>query len=105
VEPTTPCATNTTEEEKVVNQQVISGRRIFAGRGSSRRSASSASSSQVSTLRGDGSSTNFTMAGHDPTIRLPEFRGDGSNDPEKHLFIREKIWATKYIIDEDTKVA
>jgi hypothetical protein len=29
MEPTTPCATKTSEEEKLVNQQVISGRRIF----------------------------------------------------------------------------
>jgi hypothetical protein len=92
VEPTTPCATNTTEEEKAVNQQVISGKIIFPGRGSNSKSASSTSSSQVSTPRGGGSSTNFTMEGKDPTIKLSEFRGDGSNDPEKHLFICEKIW-------------
>jgi hypothetical protein len=68
--------TKTYEEEKLVNQQVISGRRIFTGRGSSgnsRRSVSSTSSSQVSTPRGGGSTTKFTMAGQDPTIRLPEF--------------------------------
>jgi hypothetical protein len=59
------------EEEKPVNHQVISGRRIFTGRGSSRRSASLASSSQVSTPHGGGSSANFTMVGKDPTIRLP----------------------------------
>jgi hypothetical protein len=65
--------TKTSEEEKPVNQQVISGRIIFTGCGSSSRSASSTSSSQVSTPCGGGSSTNFTMEGQDPTIRLPEF--------------------------------
>jgi hypothetical protein len=71
VETTTPCATNRTEEEKLVNQQVVSGRIIFAGHGSSSRSASSTISFQVSTSHGGGSSTNFTMTGQDPTIRLP----------------------------------
>jgi hypothetical protein len=45
------------------------------------------------------------MAGQDPTIRLPEFHGEGSEDPEKHLFICENIWEAKQITDEDTKVA
>jgi hypothetical protein len=63
--------TNTIEEEKEVNQQVISGRIIFSGHGFSSRSESLTSSSQVSTLHRGGSSTNFTMAGQDPTIRLP----------------------------------
>jgi hypothetical protein len=44
------------------------------------------------------------MAGHDPTIRLPEFKGEASEDPEKHLFIYEKIWEAKQITDEDTKL-
>jgi hypothetical protein len=107
VEPITPCATKTSEEEKPVNQQVISGRMIFTGCGSTRnssRSVSSSSSSQLSTSHEGGSITNFTMEGQDPTIRLPEFRGEESEDPKKHLFICEKIWATKQIKDEDIKV-
>jgi hypothetical protein len=44
------------------------------------------------------------MAGHDPTIRLPEFWGEASEDPEKNLFICEKIWEAKKITDEDTKL-
>jgi CHASE2 domain-containing sensor protein len=35
MEPTTPYVTNTSEEEKSVNQQVISDRIIFIGHGSS----------------------------------------------------------------------
>jgi hypothetical protein len=62
--------TKTYAEEKLVNQQVISGRIIFTGCDSSRRSVSSASRIQVSTPCEGGSSTNFTMAGQDPTIRL-----------------------------------
>jgi hypothetical protein len=44
------------------------------------------------------------MTRHDPTIRLPEFKGETSEDPEKHLFIYEKIWEEKHITDEDTKL-
>jgi hypothetical protein len=45
------------------------------------------------------------MAGTNLTIQLPEFHGEGSEDPEKHLFICENIWEAKQIMDEDTKVA
>jgi hypothetical protein len=45
------------------------------------------------------------MVGHDPTIRLPEFKGEASEDPEKHLFICENIWEEKQITDKDTKLA
>jgi hypothetical protein len=45
------------------------------------------------------------MSGHDPMIRLPEFQGETSEDPENHLFIYEKIWEAKNIIDEDKKLA
>jgi hypothetical protein len=45
------------------------------------------------------------MAGHDPTIRLPKFRGEVVEDPEKHLFIYANTWEAKHIIDEDTKLA
>jgi hypothetical protein len=45
------------------------------------------------------------MAGQDPTIRLPELHGEGSEDPEKHLFICEKIREAKKITNEDTKVS
>jgi hypothetical protein len=76
VESTTPCATKTYEEEKLANQQVISGRRIFIGCGSSGKSSriiSSTSSNQVYTPHRGGSSENFTMIGQDPTIRLLDF--------------------------------
>jgi hypothetical protein len=32
------------------------------------------------------------MAGHDPTIRLPEFWGEASEDHENILFIYDNIW-------------
>jgi hypothetical protein len=44
------------------------------------------------------------MAGHDPMIRLPEFWGEASEDPEKNLFIYENILESKKITDEDTKI-
>jgi hypothetical protein len=43
------------------------------------------------------------MVGHDPTIRLPEFKGEASEDREKHLFIYENTWEEKQITNEDTK--
>jgi hypothetical protein len=45
------------------------------------------------------------MEGLDPTIRLLEFKGEASEDPEKHLFIFEKIWEEKQITYEETKLA
>jgi hypothetical protein len=44
------------------------------------------------------------MTGHDPTIWLPEFWGEALEDPEKHLFINEKIWKSNKITCEDTKL-
>jgi hypothetical protein len=44
------------------------------------------------------------MGGHDPMIRLLEFQGEASKDPENHLFIFEKIWEEKKITYEDTKL-
>jgi hypothetical protein len=69
------------------------------------RGSNSGNISQGSTLRRGSSPTQFAMAGHDPTIRLPEFRGEATKDPEKHLFICAKIWEEKQITDEDTKLA
>jgi hypothetical protein len=40
---------------------------------------------------GGSSSTQFKMAGNDPMIRLPKFRGEPLEYPEKNLFIREEI--------------
>jgi hypothetical protein len=44
------------------------------------------------------------MEEHDPTIRLPEFKGEALEDPKKHLFICENIWEEKQITDKDTKI-
>jgi hypothetical protein len=43
------------------------------------------------------------MARVDPTIQLPEFCGEGLEDPEKNLFICENIWVAKQITNEDKK--
>jgi hypothetical protein len=106
VEPINPCATNTPRRTPPF-RQLNFGRRKTTGststQGKTTGGASSGSISQVSTPCG-GSSSTFRMAGHDPTIRLPEFKGEASEDPEKHLFICEKIWEVKHITDEDTKL-
>jgi hypothetical protein len=45
------------------------------------------------------------MARLDNTLRLPEFQGVGSEDPEQHLFVRETIWDAKNIHDDAIKIA
>jgi hypothetical protein len=106
VEPTTLCATKTSERKEDFRQPTITSRRCPIGQGTSGNSSgsmSSGSSSQLYTSRG-GSTTNFTMPGADPTIWLPEFHGEGSEDPTKNLFIFENIWEAKHVMDEDRKV-
>jgi hypothetical protein len=108
VEPTTPCATSALEKTLAFRQPNFSGRRTTrhgSNQGASTGGASSGINSQKSTPCGGGSSTQFKMTGYDPTIRLLEFRGEESEDPEKHLFICENIWEEKHITYEDTKFA
>jgi hypothetical protein len=62
--------TNTYEEEKPINQQVISSRIIF-GQGYNSSGSNSMSNNQVSTPCQGGRTTSFKMAGHDPTNRFP----------------------------------
>jgi hypothetical protein len=102
VEPINPCATNTTERTPLFRQPNFSGRKTTQS--APNQGANSGSSSQVSTPCRGHSSSPFKMAGYDPTIRFPEFKGEASEDPEKHLFICEKIWEEKKITDEDTKL-
>ena len=61
-----------------------------SNKGASTRGAILGSNNQLSTSCG-GSSSKFRMVGHDPTIRLLEFKGEASEDLENHLFIYEKI--------------
>jgi hypothetical protein len=107
VEPITPCATNTPEITPPFRQPNFSGRKIAGSapnQGETTGGASSRSSNQISTSRGGRSSSTFNMEGHDPTIRLLEFKGEASEDPGKDLFICENIWEAKQITDEDTKL-
>ena len=80
VEPINPCATNTPKKTPPFKQPDF-GRRTIAGstytQGTTTGGASSGNTSQVSTLHRDNSST-FRMTGHDPTIRLPEFKGEAT---------------------------
>jgi hypothetical protein len=106
VEPINPCVTNTPERTPLFRQPNFSGRNAAGStstEGETTGGASSGSISQGSTPH-RGSSSTFRMAGHDPTIRLPEFKGEVLEDPEKHLFICENIWEEKHITDEDTKL-
>jgi hypothetical protein len=108
VEPITPCETNTPERTPPFIQPNFNGRkktRSAPNQGAATGGDISRSSSQVSTLCRGHSSSPLKMTGHDPTIRLPEFKGEASNDPKKHLFICEKIWEAKKIVDGDIKLA
>jgi hypothetical protein len=107
VEPINPCVTNTPKRTPPFRQPKFRRRQTIGStstQGTTNGGVSSGSTSQVSTLQG-GSSSSFRMVRHDPTIRLPEFRGEATEDPEKHLFIYEKIWEAKQITDEDSKLA
>jgi hypothetical protein len=44
------------------------------------------------------------MEGVDNTLRMPEFKGVGSEDREKHMFVCETIWVVKNVQDEDIKI-
>jgi hypothetical protein len=38
-------------------------------------------------------------------MRLPIFRGDGSEDPDQHWFLCEAVWSIKKVNDEAVKRA
>jgi hypothetical protein len=42
-----------------------------------------------------GGNTKTNMEGIDNTLRLPKFKGVGSEDLEQHLFFCETVWAAK----------
>jgi hypothetical protein len=107
VEPITPCATNTRGGTPLYRQLNFSGRKEEGNtskQGTKTGGPISRSSIQVSTPRGGSSSSQFNMAGHDFTIKLP-VREEASEDPENNSFICENIWEEKKITDEDTKLA
>jgi hypothetical protein len=107
VEPINPCVINTPRRTPPFRQPNFERRKTAGSKstqGTQTRGASSGRISQVSTQR-RGSSSTFRMEGHDPTIRLPNFKGEASEDPEKNLFICEKIWEEKQVTDEENKLA
>jgi hypothetical protein len=98
VEPINPCVTNTSKRTSSFRQPKFGGSPTVGStstQGETTGRASSGITSQVSTPRGGGSSSVFRMAGHNPTIRLPEFRGESAEDLENNLFICAKIWEEK----------
>jgi hypothetical protein len=38
-------------------------------------------------------------------MRLPTFRGDGSEDHDQHWFLCEVVWSIKNVTDKDVKRA
>jgi hypothetical protein len=93
VEPIKPCVTNTQKRTPPFTKMNFRGILTTGStsiEGETTRGASSSSTSQVSTPCKGGSSSIFRMAGHNPTIRLPEFQGEVAEDPKKN-FICVKI--------------
>jgi hypothetical protein len=107
VGPINPCANNTLIRTPPFRQLNFGRRKITRStytQGKITGGASSERISQLSIAREVSSST-FMMAGYDPTISLLEFKGEASENLEKHFFICENIWEAKQITNEDTKLA
>jgi hypothetical protein len=104
VEPVNPCGTNTPRGTPPFRQSNFRRKKTTRSTSTQGKTTGGASSGNISKLYTShgGSSLAFRMAGHDPTIRLREFKGEVSEDPGKHLFICENIWEEKQITDEDT---
>jgi hypothetical protein len=114
VEPTTPCTINTSTNKYFFREPTIDSQRNLGEHNRSEGTSRSTNNSVGSGTSGSTSSntngssslnnntqivvphregtTHSTMTGVDPTIRLPEFHGDGRKYPEKKLFMCERIW-------------
>jgi hypothetical protein len=103
VESMTPCASPQSEitVEDLSKELIVSK----GGQSSSNQSSGSSAQSQSQPTSPRGGTTQRNMAGVDNTLRLPEFQGVGSEDPEQHLFVCETIWAAKNVQDEAVKIA
>jgi hypothetical protein len=81
VEPINPCVTNTLERTPPFRKPNFIGRNTVGSsstQGETTRGASSGNISQGYTPRRGSSPTQFSMAEHGPTIRLPKFKGEAS---------------------------
>jgi hypothetical protein len=74
-------------------------RAIVVSGGSQRNSHNSGSSAtnQSQSTSPRVSTTPSTMEGIDHTLRMPDFQGAGSEDPEQHLFVCDTIWIVKNV--------
>jgi hypothetical protein len=100
----TPCASPQSEVtfEYFSKEIVVSQGGLSSSSQNSGSSVQSQNQSQPTSPRGGTTSNNMVRV--DNTLRLPEFQGIGSEDPEQHLFVCETIWA-KNIQDEVVKIA
>jgi hypothetical protein len=101
----TPCASPQSEitfedlsKSIIVSQGVQSSSSQNSG-----SSVQSQSQNQSPPTSPRGGTTQANMVGVDNTLRLPEFKGVGSEDPEQHLFVCETVWAAKNIQDDACK--
>jgi hypothetical protein len=106
VESMTPCASPQSEitVEDLSKSLIVSQGGQSSSNQSSGSSVQSQSQNQSQPTSPRGGTTQRNMAGVDNTLRLPEFQGVGSEDPEQHLFVCETIWAAKNVQDEAVKI-
>jgi hypothetical protein len=100
----TPCAS---PQSKITFEDLSKAIIVIQGghNNTSRNSGSSAQSQNQSVPTSPrGGNTQTNMVGIDNTLRLLEFKGVGSEDPEQHLFVYEIVWAAKNIHDEAVKI-
>jgi hypothetical protein len=98
VEPINLCENNTPKRTSLFRQPKFGGSLIARNTstiGATTGGSSSGNTIQVSTPCSGGSNLVFRIAGHDPTIRLPGFRGEATKDSKKIFFICAKIWEEK----------
>jgi hypothetical protein len=107
VEPINPCETNTPRRTPLFRKLNFRRRKTTESTSTQGKKTGGSSSGRIIQVSTPcrGSSLTFRMAGHDPTIRLQEFKGEALEDPKKHLFICKNVWEAKQIIDDDTKLA
>jgi hypothetical protein len=95
------CASPRSEAEtKTLSREIV----VSGGSQNNSQNSGSSTTNQSQSTSPKVSTTQNTMAGIDNTLRMPEFQGAGSEDPEKHLFVCDMIWTAKNVQDEATKI-
>jgi hypothetical protein len=98
-EPKTSGTAQTTEVSTII-PPVVSTTLSNQNSQSHQSPQSTITSSSTYTQTGNLGNLGISMADE---MRLPIFRGDGSEDPDQHWFLCEAVWNIKNVIDEAVK--